>query len=434
MATVGQKLAAQGAFAANLDRNALGNLKAKLAAGQSATIQVWGDSAGNNSANPREWPYLFADRLAATYPTHSVAVYTWDDTNSIWPTSPDVVSTGTSSKTITIWNFSVPGTIPVYGMGSLVDKALRVNAADLMIMCHGGNQVVASTVDQIRGEFFAAVETYKLYHPETPILLTKELPRQADSLQDLSYQAIEEVAAIRDVSVLDIGTFYKAAGKPDSYYNGDGVHPSQLGCNLWADALWAQFQAAATTVTAPSPSTLAPAYPERLNLITNGAFRTWTTAPGTPDGWTLLTNGGSMTPAKETTIVADLSKGYSCKLLGTSNSTLIYQEVSAGLLAAVKGRYVTLAVLRYVDQLGAGTMGRFSLVSGSASLGTQTSSSRPNNVKQTGWVWHSVNLSVPPDASYLRVNLYHDTATSPTTYAAYFDQAVLVPGLLPRRI
>jgi hypothetical protein len=288
----------------------------------------------------------------------------------------------------------------------------------------------------VRGEFLAATEMFRLHHPGVPIVCLIQNPQQNNSNMATAFEAYMTLAARRDVALVDGYTPFIAAGKPNSYYNDLNespiVHPSDVGFDQIAAAFRTLWNNSPPLRFVADRSLLEPNLVAGQNLLTNGDFSKWTTSPGAPDGWTA---NGTITVSKDTTIVRDPRLGYSAKLLGTGGSTSISQDIGAGVYGILRGLPVSLMAWLYRPTSATGTVGRIAITAGSPALGTQTITSRSYNVNQVGWVpWIISGFTVPSDVTFLRVILYHDTAGTPSAVASHFDQAVLVPGYLPRAI
>ena len=197
--------AAMGA-AVGASRNGFSAAKYRAERGLSVDIGVWSDSTADGASNPREWPYLLADYLAALYPTAKVQVRSGSSTpTQFGAVAPTVIQAGSTSQTITIWNFAVSGTTTHYGLAAYFNAMLRVPTMDCMILSHGLNHAGGSpTASILRGDFMAAVEQYRLYHPETPMVLIRQNPFQDNTTMDNVVAAITDVGNRRDVSVIDL--------------------------------------------------------------------------------------------------------------------------------------------------------------------------------------------------------------------------------------
>lgn len=422
--------AAMGA-AVGASRNGFSAAKYRAERGLSVDIGVWSDSTADGASNPREWPYLLADYLAALYPTAKVQVRSGSSTpTQFGAVAPTVIQAGSTSQTITIWNFAVSGTTTHYGLAAYFNAMLRVPTMDCMILSHGLNHAGGSpTASILRGDFMAAVEQYRLYHPETPMVLIRQNPFQDNTTMDNVVAAITDVGNRRDVSVIDVHARFVALGKPTSLYNGDNTHPSATGCALYLDELTIHWVSAAPLPAIPAPSSLAVIRPRSVNLLLNGGFETWTTDPGVPDNWT-AGGAGTLTAQKNASIVRRKDQGYSCELSCTTNQAWIQQDAALG--AVLRGVPLTMTALVYRDPTGTSGRGRIELLAQAASGNIDSGLSKsiaPGS--QDGWqVLCLSGLMVPTDANYIRSYVYADSGT-PGATKCYIDQVTLVPGYLP---
>jgi hypothetical protein len=420
-----------------LSLNAFSPIKVACARGVSANIGIWGDSTGNEGGDGvstiREWPYLLADALsswlASNYPTHGVQIRAWNDGTLVYDAAT-VISTGSTSAVITIYNCSVAGSIAQYAMGSMWPASIQCIAFDSMIISHGHNHITAGlTSPVVQGEFVAAVEQFKLFKPGVPVSVTLQNPRRDDSLMDTAIAAWRAVASMRDVAIIDVYSLFTALGKSPTLYT-DNQHPNQAGQALWETAVWHHFLTAATALTYARPSLFTNIIQPDINLLANGNLASF--ASSLPDSFT-STGAGTLTATKDTSILADNALGYSVSLTATGGSAGLAQSMSSGIYQALRGQSVTLAVKRRVLNTSASTVGRLQLSAGSPALGTQTVLSRSYVTRQTGWVWWVLSgFAVPSDATSLTVTLFHDTAGSPSADAVKFDQAIFLAGRLPQ--
>ena len=427
-----KNLAKSGVKESNSSRtNAFSIFKRKIKNKQAASLFVWGDSTGNDSTVPREWPWLLADRLAASSPFHTVEVILWNDATPGWNAAV-TVQTGTnggSAPKITIWNCSIPGTATHYLLGSQFTASIgSVPTPDGLIINHGHNHVTGTDQYMVTGELISAIETYRAFNPNVPITGILQNPRQDTSVMDLAAQCWPAVAGLEDIGLINIYNDFIYRGKPAGLYL-DTTHPNQSGQDLWISKVWDHYNSAPTINSYNKTSLFSIANPS-ANLLTNGDFSSYPTAPGLPPGWT-SGGAGTLTVDKETTIKAP-NASYSVKLTATGNSARIEQSLS-GIISSLRGKRVTAAVRRYIgNEAGAGTVGRMQLVAQSASAGNPFITSRSYVLKQGGWVWWILpGFFVPTDSVNLTLRLYHDTAASPSVDAVYFDQASLVIGDRP---
>lgn len=411
----------------NLRANAFSLVKRKLALGKTATVLVIGDSTGN--ASP-EWPFLFGPEVTARFPVCSSRIKTF--VSGAYEAAWTNLSTGSGSQMLNIWNMSVSGAQTFYCMGSLFAAAVQRIDPDVIIINHGHNHN-STTIPTTRGAFLALIETLRLYHPTIPIAWFKQNPKQDNDTMAAIMAILDEIAAARDITLIDAYSAFIAAGKALALYDGDSTHPSAAGQLLFRTALMAEFDAASTVLLpAPVPSLFAVPIRQDANLLANGDFAKWTTNPGAPDSWTKF-GAGTMTPEKETAVVTDTFRLYSVEMLGTGGASGISQGITGAALAAVKGKKVSLTAKRFVDAASStASLGKITMSSASVALGTVSAEISSYITVQTGWVqWSISGFDVPEDATTLEIRLYHDNAAAPSTSPAYFDQAALVLGILP---
>lgn len=427
--------------------DALSTIKYLLSQGLDANLSIWTDSIGNESGNGtttlREWPYLLADRFAATYPGYKVQVFLFDaTTTNLYPPLPLVISNGTGSTppVLTIWNCAIAGSPTMFILGGRWQAAMASLSIDAAIISHGQNHVGTGVPDieaMARGEFIAAIEQFKLFKPGVPIDAILENPRRDDDLMAPIVRAWRKIAQYRDLGLIDVYAAFMAAGRPPSLYQStgntfnDNVHPGQAGSNLYRDTIWTAFQAADMRTAAPRPSLFLPS-PGDANLLVNGGFSQWTTSPGAPDGWT--TGGaGSLAVTKDGGIYADGRQPWSVKLLGTGGPTYILQAIGSSQRQKLFGQRVTFAFRRSAGAVANTTLGtgQLNIVAHSLPGGAQSYPTR-TFVSGGGWTWQAISgVYIPTDCTSLAVVLYHDTAASPDGNPIYIDQVSLSAGYLP---
>lgn len=425
-------------FAANW----LASVKRKLAAGQSAAILVWGDSTTRNSVpadgTPRRYPAQWADSLIAfgrLPATHGVRIYVYDSLATQKYVLAETLRDPGNGLWLDIYQASVSGSIPRYFMHAYFLRALAAVPADALFIGHGINM---ASFTNIAGEMLAAIEQFRTVHPMTPILWTTQHPLQANTNGETSWRpALLRNAAAWGIAVDD--TVYQAyldAGKPNSLYNGDGIHESTgTGCALYVDMLNKWWDASSPGVgIARPPSLLLPADQQ---LIVNGDFQTWTNTGAAPDGWT-VGGAGTVAISKDTTYYANPRKPFSCKMIGSGAAeSYIEQQVPAALRNYLLGRWVTGAARVWRDKGGSSNfLGRLCLVVTAASIGgTKNVKIADANITQTdGFGWTVLEpYQIPDDATIVRLRMFADSSGAPdATKACYVDQVSLVPGVMPR--
>lgn len=407
-------------------RNGLQLVRKKLAAGQSATVQFWGDSTITGTSSPRRYAAQWADSLAAggrVPATHGVQLIVW--TGSFYA-APAVLRTGTTAAMLTIYVAGVSGSIPRYFMGGYFFKGLASIAADALILAHGINLKAYGSA--IAGEYVAAIEQFRSANPNSPILATTQHPNRDDTTVEAARAVLLSYADILGVTVNDeVFQAYLAAGKPTSWYGaGDPIHESEdIGCAVYVAMLNRVWDASAPISVAPQYSRFSTPGNQQ-QLLLNGDFATWTTAPGVPDDWT---GSGTITCARDTSVYADPRKRYSVRMTSAGASqTFISQQVNGLIATQLAGLPVTLAARMKKDTAGNATLGRIEL----AYTGGSTASVG-NVIQQDGFAWSVLSgIVLPSNNTALTVRVYADQTAPPDgTYGIWLDQVSLVPGSMP---
>jgi len=400
----------------------------KIAAGQDALIQVWGDSTTIRSPTRRyvaQWATEL-DASARLAITHGIRIYEWSSSQYVLA---ETIRTGTSGKWLDIYLASVSGSIPRYFMGGFFYRALAVPAADMVFLGHGIN--IKAFVN-IEGEYVTAIEQYRTLRPEVPFLATTQHPLQADTSGETSWRpALLGYAEKLGISVDDtVYQLYLDAGKPNSYYNGDGIHEStDIGCALYVTMLNQWWDAAYPAFSKSSvPRLLTPAANQQL--IVNGDFASWTDTATAPDGWS---STGPITFSKDTSIYADPRKPFSARMTVTGGTGMITHQVSASKVGYAGRGPLSLVARMRKDTDGNGTIGRLGLAWVSASEGSGFLNSTGNQVQQDDFSWVGlIGVDLPDDLTLLTVRVYIDSSAIPVAgKGIWLDQVSLVNGWLP---
>jgi len=394
---------------------------AKSAIQQNASdvsLVVIGDSTGNEAT---EWVYLFAQWLAAQYPTHSVSYRLWNDTSNVYDAAV-AISTGSGSRNIRIWNASIAGTQPLYLMGAKLSPAMTVTpSANLVIWNHGKNLVSAGADSLYRGGFIQGIDQVRRFLPGVAHAALRQSPNRDDSNMAPVVAQLDSIAtAYADLALVDVYSKFIAAGKASSLYL-DNVHPSASGSQLFLQAM----QEAWSNAFLPSESAF-PAFVSTngTNLLTGiTKFSNPAYTGGLPSGW-----ANTSTTLTADTTIKDAGATQSMKFVNTTAGAAIYQQISA---TALRGSSVSLAVRQYVPSGMSATTGRIAiLVNNGANVTTAIGS--VGNLANDGWRWLMIaGVPIPSDAVYLRAYLYCDTLANAGS-TVYYDRAALVEGNIPR--
>ncbi len=203
---------------------------------------VQGDSTGDSTI---EWPYLTALRLAAAYPKYSVRFLFWNDAIKAYD-APIDVSVGTGPRTIFIYNCSRSGgSIPI-NTGDRHDAVYAGQVFDLIIMNYGHNNQIGngSINPSIRRNnlLYRNIEVISQViqdQPQAEIALT--LQNNDNDFPEFTIdqcEAVDRTARILGCSTIDVRSVFlwkRDINPPFNEWYNDGVHPNQIGSNVWAD-------------------------------------------------------------------------------------------------------------------------------------------------------------------------------------------------------
>lgn len=420
--------------------NWLAVVKRKLAAGQSACILFWTDSTGRNSVpadgTPRRYPPQWADSLIASGrlpATHGLRIFVYDNLGTQKYVLAETLRDSGNGLWLDIYQASVSGSIPRYFMHAYFFRAIAAVPADALFIGHGINM---ASFTNIEGEMLAAIEQFRTVHPMAPILWSTQHPLQANTNGETSWRpALLRNAAAWGVAVDDtVYQAFLAAGKPNSLYNGDGIHQStDTGCALYVAMLNQWWGASSPGVGIVRPSSLL--LPAEQQLIVNGDFAAWANTAAAPDGWT---SSGTIAFSKDAANYANPRKPFSLKGVASGAAqSWIDQSIDATKFRQyLVGQYVTGCARVWRDTGGTSSnLARLAIRATAASLGgTVNAVIADANIVQTngfGWIVLKPFL-VPADITSMSLRLFIDAGTAPdATKAAYVDQVSLVPGLMP---
>jgi|TARA_R100000049_G_C1955904_1_gene110642 hypothetical protein len=410
--------------------NGLGHIKHMLDQRRDVSIANWADSLSNSRENPREFIFRLAD-VIATHPSRpTVLVETWAD-GSYGGATTEAAGSG---PVVRIRNFAMPGALLAHGLGALWrDSGLADTTPDLLTICHGHNHVVGTTIEQITGEFYSALEYFRLAHPGVPVVALLQNPRADSPAMDRAVDAWQQVARLRDVALIDAHTPYIAEAKQPAWFaDGDQAHPSDAGIEgAYVPAIRAAWDAAPARPVCGQPSTLRGLDPA-LNLIPNGDFAQFDGA--VPEGW-VATAG--VTATRETAIVRDRALGHSLKLTsvgGTAFANRISHTLPNYGHAPLRGKPISLFGWVCKPAGAPPSLGAITLEALAPAGKSTTCTTRPLSQDQgNAWVpWAICGLMVPAECYEITVRLHHDTAAATASQPAFFQGITLVPGYLPR--
>lgn len=400
--------------------NGFSTIKQKLTANQSCALMVWGDSTSyyKTGEGLNCWPYLLAARLAAAYPAFTVRIKRFNVGALNWNDAWTVVQTGSggSPPVLDIYNFSIVGIWTYFVLGSNWSY-IDIPVDGLLINL--GHNHFAGSAEQVRGEFFVAVEMYRARFPSTPITAIAQNPWRDSGGYTKMADAWKDVCSLRSVALCDVHQTFIDAGKPSGWYS-DDVHANQTGQNNgWDATIWAHWQAA-TAGTQTIASSLVDVTTGKASLV-----------PAIDSGSWVAAGTGVLTVATDITRY-DPATGYSRKLTATGNETWLEYILPAETLTKVRGQLVTFSARSYIES---GTNSTLRLCAINVD-GTEIFS-RPYNRGWDGWAWWSLSgVAVPSNASVVKLKLYHDMTSltgggAPQAKPVNYDQASLLIGKAP---
>lgn len=398
-------------------RKLINKLKRNL---QDASLVVLGDSTGNDS---NEWVYLLALWLALIYPTHTVVYRLWDDTTRAYG-APVTISTGTGSRTLTIYNASVAGRNCYYPQVAGFSTMIPVSP-DLVIINHGHNeQPHLNEADGLlfAGRYSALIMRISTTFQDPDIFSIIQNPQTVNSYQQMRAQVILDVASQMGIGVIEALPEFLAYPNWATMLMADSVHPGSLGSGVTLMCVQRIF-----TETAIGPA--APIIPSgaTVNLLKNGDFGAYPTNPGAPTDWTVLGTGVSAQKDQTNWETA----GWGCQVTsGAGAAGWLQQSLDTTKypISAFQGRYASLLVRVRRPNGNAVTSGRIQLYDGIAS-GTSMQIATTQSDPSFYWEW--VTIKVSSNATTLRAYLYADSGTTGGQVAT-FDRAILVRGRYPR--
>lgn len=407
--------AAEGANAARF----LSRLNANL---DNVNWLIVGDSTGNETT---EWVHLAAQALAAQFPAYSVVYHLWDAAGGAAYSAPTTIQTGSGSNTLHVWNCSVSGSAATYTRGSRWSAAVLATTPDYICVSYGHNEGTTAggaTAETWRTQMAALTESLTEACPLAALAIVLQNPR-GDGVPDQQRKArvYREIAAVRGYGVIDVQSVFLAQPSLTPLLLGDNVHPSTTGSQLWA----AEVARVLTYDAESRPRDQSPslfATPAK-NLILNGDFDQFLSPP-TLTGWT----ASNCSPAKDTRAGwVETPNGYSVRLQASSAAqTYMHQDVPAGLLDTVKGKYVTLLARVRVASGQATTAGRVQISDSAGNISSTGSADL-----RDGWHWIAVTRLIDASATYVRARIYADSGTSASADISVAS-VHLVLGAMPR--
>ena len=236
-------------------------------------IAVYGDSTGkgtgiSGAGTDARWPYLFALKIAAAYPTKTVVFHDWDVTTNAYLAPNITVQTGTGTGnaggpfTVDIWNGSAVGMAPAYSQTYMFSMTPSISP-DLIFINHGHNLSVAD-LTATQAFYGLARDVAAWFNANAPIVFIGQNPQMSPrttaqiNIQSNMVTRVAELCATEGWGFVNVmQAFLDTPSWQSAGYvkTADGVHPeTPLGNNLYIDTIWQQWQQAAYATPAATPS------------------------------------------------------------------------------------------------------------------------------------------------------------------------------------
>lgn len=413
---------------------ATSRLLGKLRADQGdASLVFVGDSSLAIYGTPT--PDRIAGALGDEFPSYTVKIARWNDTNTYTPVpgeygDPETLRTGTGDNTLWVYNGGAGSTnlhFPLTQLGALV----VVPQPDLVVIDYGGNQgplTSTNTADAFRASYLCLTESIREAVPTASLLCISQHPSDAGGLFD-SYVAadmIREVCEARGYGYVNMTQVFHDLGGDAGDYLEDGVHPNDAGQVLWFDTIWRRaFHRNVLAPAAQMPSSFI--YPAGRDLLNNGLFAAFDGSTA-PTGWV----AANVTLAKDAVNTEGSNgNGYSVKMTstGVGSGGFLSQSVGALLLARLKGKYVTLTARVRADTPSASSSSN----RGGVFLydGVTFAQGVPDIWSDDQFVYHAITLRVDEAANQVTCALVCDNDADAVGTVNQWEWACLVEGVLP---
>lgn len=399
-------------------------------AAQDVSILIYSDSTAQMNTNADgstslSWARLLPARLAALFPTHSIAFHQWI-VGTPGAYDPAVTIAGTGPRTIHIWNGSIASQTWEYHFDISRREALIVAPnPDLVIFSLGHNEnytlANVNNMQSARGKAIVYIEAVRGLLPSAAIVISSQNPLTAAGRENATAfrtDLYRRTALERGYGFIDINRAFIADGRPiNELVFSDGIHPTQAGHVAWVNEVMRHFVSLSTSQVIP-PAT--PAFFTALrNLLPNPSFTDFT-PPTLPTGWTQAV--GTSTPTKNTTIFE--TGTYALQL---DKASAVGSDLRADLpFNLVKGQWVTFAVRMYIPTGAPSGAGRIGIQQGGG--GTVYSDIWAGTRDQ--WFWRMVTSKIATTSTYARVLLGIDTSTAAAS-TVIVDRVVGVLGTYP---
>lgn len=423
-----------------LSLTAFSVLRARLTAGQNATLFVNGDSTAHAEAGPFQ---QFAMMLGELHDT-TVVLHRWAEWETNAATGPKAYAEPVTLRagkgaTLAVYLATLPGGMAGYMLAEQRAAALNIPRPDLCILHQGHNmqtfEVPGGILSSGRSSLLGPLGMTEWQWPGTPQLITTQNPWRDGTGYDKVYQAILDLArAHPNLTLVDTHAAFLAKAKDAALYR-DNIHPNDAGSRLIARTLFDSYLTSASDSGFQTPCW--PKLPA-ANLIGNGDFTDW--SGSAPTGWG-LTSPGSAT--KTTEIIFSPSFASSLALYAngsqTAGLTRYFRNAEA---AAMIGRTISFAVLYKNNEKQRLPYIMLVAKSGGAVRTIICSALQfggANISGNSGWMWAIANgIAIDPDMSptgynfYLRILPAFGTSAPTSNEPVHIQRIIAVEGDLPK--
>ena len=376
-----------------------------------ANIFVISDSTGDAVD---EWPYLMTESLASKYPAYSVNFYYWDNVGDSGYDPAISIQAGTGDNTLSVYCAAKSGSTPDYFMGSRFEAAVAtIPQCDLVIFNHGHN-IGEGEDDRLYpiNQMLESIFTVVTYHNGCGVIVSSENPKRDSDFGAVMYEGLVTVAGLCNADLTDSYTVFESLGKDPIYYT-DNTHPNALGnSEILLPSIMRELE------SEQPKAAISPLDDNAFNYLLNGDFSSFSGA--TPASW----SNSNATCSKNTTEFESIN-GYSVKLEQTAGGSAanINQSVNTDYLTKLKNRWVTLVARVYIDEGEPDSAGRLIINTNGISANYPLT-----DTGQGGWLWKTVSIKVPSDATFLKATIYG--TSSSVAGSASFDRVGMISGRL----
>ncbi|MCZ7493791.1 SGNH/GDSL hydrolase family protein [Agrobacterium rhizogenes] len=415
-------------------------LRARLAAGQNATIFVNGDSTAHAEAGPfQQFAMMLGDLHDAT-----VVLYRWAEWETSAATGPKTYATPVTLRagkeaTLTLYLATLPGGMAGYMLAEQRAAALKIPRPDLCIMHQGHNmqtfEASGGILSSGRSTLLGPLGMTEWQWPNAPQLITTQNPWRDGTGYDRVYQAILDLArAHPNLTLVDTHAAFLAKGKDAALYR-DNIHPNEAGSRLIARTLFDSYLGSARDNNFQTPCW--PKLPA-ANLIGNGDFTDWTGS--VPTGWG-MTSPGSATKTTEIIFSPSFASSLALYPNGSQIAGLTRNFRNAEAISMI-GRTVSFAVLYknnekqrlpYVTLVAKSGGAVRTIVCSALQFGGANTSGN------SGWMWAIANgIAIDPDINpagynfYLRILPAFGTSAPTSNEPVHIQRIIAVEGDLPK--